>query len=308
MNFSTKKTFHLLILLIVSLSLNSCEKGQPEDIPSYIRIDRIKLSVSDGQGSSSEKITDAWVFIDDELIGAFELRDSVPYLTIPILKAGKHKLKIFPGIKMNGIAATRVPYSLYSPFETEINLVRDSVIRVHGNLAINNGIPTVKYSASAIFAWMEDFEQASLSIDSTSRSLIKIGRTDDPQLIFNLPGENNQFSGLVIVPSDTAIFECVSHEQFVLPKNGKDIFLELNYKTNNAVTIGLFVNTSLQTIQEPLMVLNRNSEWKKIYINLTSAVSMHQDASSFRIFFGIVKEHDVAEARLLLDNIKLVHF
>lgn len=301
MKFCTEKSFHFLILLILSLPLLlSCEKGSVEDIPSYIKIDRIKLAVSDGQGTSSQKITDAWVFVDEELIGAFELRDTVPYLTIPILKAGKHKLKIYPGIKMNGIAATRVPYAFYSPIENTVNLVRDSVLNV--------GIPTVRYSNRTIFAWMEDFEQVSLSIDSTDRSLFKIQRTSDPQLIFNQPGDNNKFSGLVIVSSDSAIFECVSHEEFVLPKNGSDIFLELNYKTNNAVTVGLFVNTSSQTIQEPMLVLNRNLEWKKIYINLTSSVNMHQDANSFRVFLGIVKESDVPEARLLIDNIKLVHF
>lgn len=297
MKFFTLKVFLLFSLLILSLSLISCEKGKVEDIPAFIRIDSIKLSILDGQGTASQKITDAWLYIDDELIGAFELRDS---LTVPILKAGRHILKVYPGIKMNGIAATRVPYNFYSPFTREVNLVRDSILDI--------GIPTVKYASNTLFAWMEDFEHESVSIDSTSRSFIKIRRTSDPQLIFNQPGESNHFSGLVIVPSDTVIFECVSHEEYVLPKNGKEIFLELNYKTNNAVTIGLFVNTALQTIQEPLLVLNRTSEWKKIYINLTSAVIMHQDAGSFRIFLGVVKDPDVAEARLLLDNIKLVHF
>lgn len=298
MNIYTGKTFHLLILLIISLSLFSCEKGSVEDIPSFVKIDRIKLAVSDGQGTSSQKITDAWVYVDDELIGAFELKDSLPYLTIPVLNSGKHILKIYPGIKMNGIAATRVPYAFYSPVVKEVNLVRDSVLNI--------GAPVVKYSDKTIFAWLEDFEHSSLSIDSTARSFIKIQRTSDPSLIF--PEDNNSFSGLVVVPSDTTIFECVSHNQFVLPKTGSDIFLEINYKTNNAVTVGLFVNTSSQTIQEPLLLLNRNTEWNKIYINLTAAVIMHQNASSFRIFFGVVKEEDVTEARLLIDNIKLVHF
>lgn len=300
MKFCTEKTSRLLILLILSLALLSCKKGSVEDIPSYIEIERIKLAVSAGQGTFSQKITDAWVYVDDELIGAFELRDSIPYLTVPILKAGKYKLKIYPGIKMNGIAATRVPYTFYNPIEKTVNLIRDSILNI--------GISTVNYSNKTIFAWMEDFEHASISIDSTKRSLIKIQRTSDPQLIFSQPGESNKFSGLVIVPSDSAFFECVSHEEFVLPKNGSDIFLELNYKTNNAVTVGLFINTSSQTIQEPLLVLNRNLEWKKIYINLTSSVNMHQDASSFRVFFGVVKESDVDQARLLIDNIKLVHF
>lgn len=291
----TGQTIRFHIVLALSMLIFSCEKGSEEDIPSYISLDRISLN-PEGQGTSSQKISDAWIYIDNEFIGAFE----IPFTKVPVLQAGKHQLKIYPGIKMNGIASTRVPYSFYSPVITEINLVHDSIL--------NLGSPTVKYSTNAKFAWMEDFEQSAISIDTSARSLFKLERTSDPQLVFQQPGEYNSYSGLAIILSDSGIFECVSHDSFDLPVNGSDVFLELNYKTNNAVTVGLLVNKYSQTIQEPLIILNRNSAWNKIYINLTSAVINHQDAIDFKIFFGVVKENDVVEAQFLIDNIKLVHF
>jgi hypothetical protein len=292
----TGKTIRFFIFLALSLLILSCKKGSEEDIPSYLEIDGIKLVVSDGQGTSSQKITDAWVYLDNEFIGAFEL----PFTKVPILNSGKHKLMIYPGIKMNGIAATRVPYSFYSPYEKEVNLVHDSILNLE-NIS-------VKYSTRTVFAWLEDFDQSTVSLDTTVRSLYKLQRTSDPELIFHQAGEYNSNSGIAIIPSDSGIFECVSHDAFDLPTSGTDVFLELNYKTNNVVTVGLFVNTSSQTIQRPILTLNRSSEWKKIYVNLTAEVSTHQDANDFRIFFGIVKESDVDEAQFLVDNIKLVHF
>jgi hypothetical protein len=294
----TAKTIRLYIFLALSLVLFSCKKGSDEDIPSYISLDTISLN-PEGQGTSSQKITDAWVFLDDVLIGAFEL----PFAKVPVLKVGKHKLKIFPGIKMNGIAATRVPYTFYSPVEKDITLVRDSIIDLG-----TGGSLKVKYSPNTKFSWQEDFEQSAVSIDSTARSLYHLQRTDDQLLIFHQPGEYNSSSGIVLVPSDTGIFECVSHDSFVLPETGTDVFLEFNYKTNNSVTVGLFVNNPTQTIQEPIITLNPNTNWNKIYINLTSTVIQYQNASDFRVFFGIVKDSNVAEAQFLVDNIKLVHF
>jgi hypothetical protein len=293
----TRKTFRLIIVLAVSLLIFSCDKGSEKDIPSYISLGHISLKSDFDQGTSSSKISDVWIYIDTEYVGTFELRDSIT--KIPILQAGKHKLTIYPGIKMNGIAATRVPYTFYNSITKDINLVRDSVLNI-GNLV-------VKYSDNAVFEWLEDFDH-SISIDTTARSLYKMQTTSDPDLIFHYPGEVNSASGIAIIPSDTGIFECVSHDAFSLPVNGTDVFLELNYKTNNPVTVGLFVYTTSSTIQEPLLVLNRNTAWNKIYINLTAAAVNHQDAINFKIFFGVIKESDVAEAQFLVDNIKLVHF
>ena len=65
---------NLFAIGIIVLLFHSCEIINPEeDIPSYIYVEEIKFtSTNPDQGSSSNKILDAWVYVDDELIGAFD--------------------------------------------------------------------------------------------------------------------------------------------------------------------------------------------------------------------------------------------
>ena len=104
--------FDVLFLSFIFLSLSSCEIYNPsEDEPSYIHIDSISLTTDyTAYGTASHKITDAWVYVDNELIGAFELPANVP-----VLKSGVHNINIRPGIKLNGIAATRSYYPFFNP-------------------------------------------------------------------------------------------------------------------------------------------------------------------------------------------------
>src|SRR3989337_3990814 len=85
----------------------ACNKEEP--IPSYIHIDAINLSTNYTiEGSSSNKILNAWIYIDDQSVGAFELP-----CTVPVLAVGSHEIKIQAGIKENGIDATRIYYPFY---------------------------------------------------------------------------------------------------------------------------------------------------------------------------------------------------
>lgn len=89
-------------------------------MPSYLYIEKIGLNTQYEQGTASHKITDAWVYVDETLIGAFELP-----ATIPILTEGLKKITIRPGIKLNGISNTRAIYPYFTPIVKDIALVRD---------------------------------------------------------------------------------------------------------------------------------------------------------------------------------------
>ena len=97
--------WHFLLLIAVT-NLKVIKQFQP-----ILQIDSVSLDTNYyEQGSNFKAITDAWVYVDDGLIGAFELP-----ATIPVLAEGKHKLEIRPGIKLNGISSTRAPYPFYQP-------------------------------------------------------------------------------------------------------------------------------------------------------------------------------------------------
>ena len=295
---STGRIFLTALLFSGLATFISCQKGSELDIPSYIAIDSIRLSVTGDQGTAYNKIVDAWVYTDNDLEGAFELPD-----TFPVLKTGSLQLKILPGIKINGMAETRAAYPFFNPITIPLTLTHEKVTE------IGNKVTT--YNSNTVFAWFEDFEDPNVSIDTTSRSDVKLTRVGDPSLASLVAGEGNSFCGKVVIQNDSSIFECISHDSFVFPQYTSDlessVFMELSYKTNCPFTVGLFIHGA-QTVQKPIVVVNPSSTWNKIYINLTPTVLLNTDATSFRVFINAQKAENGPDAQIYLDNIKLLHF
>lgn len=273
---------------------SSCTKSSPDEIPSYVAVDSISINVTSAQGTASQKISDTWVYADNDLIGAFELPAK-----FPVLKSGSSDLSIFAGIKLNGINETRAPYPFYDRIKKTVTLERETVT--------NLGHLKFKYAENTKFAWKEDFEEYNLSLDSTARSEINFTRVQLAELETAFPFENNKYAAKVIIPENDRVFECQSHDAFSLPTDGTSVFLELNYKSNNAFTVGLFVNGSI-TSQRSVLIVNPSPEWNKIYINFTPTLSSNLGGSTFRIFFTAIKSTDEPNAEIYFDNIKLLHF
>jgi hypothetical protein len=103
------------------------------------------------------------------------------------------------------------------------------------------------------------------------------------------------------------VFECMSHNSFKLPTDGSSVFLEMNYKSNNAFTMGLLINGSMAS-QRPVLVINPSSTWNKLYINLTPSTSANDAATSFRVYFTAKKSTIEPNAEIFFDNLKLLHF
>lgn len=291
----TKLLHHIFYVTVILTTLftSGCQKLSEDEIPSYLAVDTISVKVNSMQGTASQNIFDTWVYADNDLIGGFELP-----ARMPILKAGTTELTIFAGIKLNGINETRVPYPFYESIKKTVSLVRDSVIDL-GHLKFS-------YEDGTKFAWLENFEQYNITVDSTARSEVNLVRTYVPELAAAYPFELNEYAAKVVIPSDSLIFESISHDSFKLPTDGSSVFLEMNYKTNNAFTVGIVANGTVAS-QKAVLVINPNNNWNKIYINLTPSVSA-STASSFRIYFSAMKSTDEDEAIIMFDNLKLLHF
>lgn len=285
------KVYRLTVVLLLSLLLFvSCDKFESsQTVPAYIRIDSIGLFTDyDEQGTASNKIVDAWIYVDDNLIGAFEL----PVIA-PVLQEGIHKVEIRAGIKINGIAATRAPYPMYEPIVIEdVMLVPDSIVTIN---------QTTTYYDNVVFAWMEDFESL-ITIEETAKSDTAVKRTNDPSQVFE-----GGYSGIISLTSGKSFYEGAMAESSVLPTGTKPVFLELNFKLQNEITTGLFSNKLGEIIQEPIINLNTTSEWKKIYINYTPAVNRNSTALSYKIYLAAMLQSGLQDANILIDNIKLVY-
>lgn len=278
-----------MFLILIVLSFTNCEPKNDENlVPSYLHIDKIDVTTTYEQGSPSSNITDAWVYIDDQFIGSFELP-----ATIPILAEGKQNIVVRPGIKLNGISNTRTAYPYYTTIAREVTLVKDSIVNISGNVTYNTEIK-----------WQENFDLSGMGLDTTSKSTVRLVKTGDAALKF--PEEDNAFSGMISMTEDSAKFEVVTVQGYDFPDNGKPVFLEMNYKINHEMVVGVFYKDAGVKIQRPLIILNATDEWKKVYVNLTVPKYDTPSAYDFEIFFGSQKKDGTGDALFLIDNLKLV--
>lgn len=285
-----RKIFNnFFLFLFIVLAGTSCEKFTgDQDIPAYLSIDSIYLSTDyQSQGTSSQRITDAWVYVDDEALGAYELP-----ARFPVLKEGKHKIKIYPGIKKNGISATRVSYDFYNFVQKDVVLTPDSTTKM--------GVLKTTYQSTTIFMWREDFEDMATSIDTTNRSTAAINITKAPDSTFE-----GKYSARVVMDSVHDFFECQTRNEYPIPL--APVYLELNFNTTNSITVGVYLYGTASLYQSPIITLNpTNGQWKKIYIDLTTTLNAYAGMQSFRVYMGTFKDPGLSTGILLFDNFKLV--
>jgi hypothetical protein len=299
LNFSKDLFVGICCILITLFSICSCDKFEgTQTIPSYISVDTFRLLDNSllELGILSHKITDVWVYADDQIIGAFEL----PAVRIPILLEGKHKLTLVAGIKYNGMSGTRGPYPFLQPdIDTAFVFIVDSIIKI---------IPEVRYYNTTFAAWLEDFDDASNSLHPSPDS-------DTSLLLFPYDPFDPLYgnaSGIGYLNADYTVLEVASYNEevpgIVLPKNSAPVFLEMEYNVDIPLTVGLFViETGVQIIRHPIIVLNpTDGIWKKIYINMTPAVSDYYQGDFFNVYIRAEKPASMSSSIIKIDNLKLL--
>lgn len=285
-----RKTVIGFFILWVAFIHLSCEKdGNKQEIPSYIRIDSIQLedNVNINEGTLSHNITDAWVYVNNQLIGTFELP-----ATFPVLQEGEADIMVKAGIKMNGVASTRVPYPFFKEYRISgVTLVPEEVTTLQ---------PVVSYDENSTIPWREAFGDSDFRLKSEGdTSMFHITGND----AFDAGG-----SGRIVLEDSASFFEATSDTGYVLPRNGNPVFLEMNFKTNHSVTTGLYADNPATSQQKAIVVLNKTDTWKKIYINLTTTVINTPQATSYRVFFGTMRNPAGEKAVIDVDNIKIIHY
>lgn len=283
-----------VILGMISLVFAQCNLINPEEsIPSYIRIEPFTLETEAAQGSSSEKITEGWLTVNGEFLGVYQLPAMVP-----VLQEGMVDIFLEAGIKDNGIGSTPDIYPFYEAYETQIELIPNQ------DFTIN---PSIGYIPDTRFSFIEDFESGSTIFQDVllGEGEIQVNTAD----VF----EGN-FSGQIELSENDPILEIATLEAYQdLANRSPFVYLEVNYKSDVPVTFGLVGRNGANapsTVFEP--GFNPKDSWNKIYFNLsgllaTSPFDAHQIGLSA---FIPVENGQLTQnnARVYLDNIKLVHF
>jgi len=286
------KKFLPLYFAVLLAACNVLDK--PEPIPSYLSINNFTLTTDSGtEGENTQNISDAWVYMDDILLGVFEL----PAL-VPILDDGTHDFEIRPGIKSNGISETRRIYPFYKPFTQTLTLYRDSTVNLSPS--------TVYYDDVVFTPDPEDFESA-------GQVIIKDALSDTGWVVTSTGGITGQYGKIVLDASQSyAYFRTDDNHNY--PKFGERIYLEIDIKSNNKVLIGIIDESSSTSTKVynsfNLNATNQNgfAQWRKVYIDLTDLLSFESQATQHEFFIEVVKDQNVSTAEVCLDNIKIVHF
>jgi hypothetical protein len=274
---------------------SSCVKNNPE--PTWIQIEKWQLEanpfISGLEGELNHNFTDAYVYIDEKIIGIFELP-----IKLPLLIDGYKKIMIYPAIRNNGISASKKIYPFCQPHVLYATMVKGETITIN---------PKTQYYTNCNFAFIEDFESAGIKFttDPSSNAMIEqIPHTD--------LGKSGNCGHIAMTITDS-IWTGYTHAQMVLPKGSAEVFLEIEYKTTNNVLTGVLGITLPGTKKiNPNIQLNAQSPtdatWKKIYIDLKEIVSSSTTADYFEQYLQAQIDAGKTSSDIYIDNYKIIHF
>ncbi|MDX2361460.1 MAG: hypothetical protein QNK23_11685 [Crocinitomicaceae bacterium] len=296
------KTFVILIGLF--LVVGSCVKNNPD--PAWIEVTDWQLEVNPNSpivnqdnypGILTENISDAWVYINSELIGVFEL----PF-KIPVLYEGDVEITIYPAVLNNGISATKKIYPFLSPYVINTNLVKNE---------IHTFTPATHYYETVNFEII-DFEGSFAILDGSG--LASLNSSSDPSVLD--PAINgSSFGRILLDETDSTYTGSTVINAGVLNMDlpsGTEVYLEIDYHNTSSITAGVISVESTGGVDNPHVRINAQDpsevRWKKIYLDLRDIVSGSPNAQYFEFSFQAILDDGLSSGEINIDNIKAVYF
>jgi hypothetical protein len=254
-------------------------------VPAYIHIPAMSTSTLTGQGTSNQKITDAWVFVNGQINGVFQLP-----ATIPIIELGTQNIDIFPGIRNNGTRSNPVIY----PFLNGVKISKELIANKLDTIK-----PVTTYLSRTKFWMVEEFE---------SNHSFNVNRDNNNALKFNIAP--NGFEGRcmeVTLDKTNPRIEKASSITAQFSDKAENIYLEMHYKTEALLSVGIIgYNASTPAgVVNYKITLKPTTEWNKIYINLTNEAKELR-MIDFRVVFESILPENAMTAKIQIDNVKLL--
>lgn len=283
---STPKWAYSLLCLPIFIS---CDK-ETEPAPSYLHIEACGFDIVAGQGTGRQKISDAWIYLNNNYVGAYELP-----LTIPVIAEGTSEILILPGIRINGQITHAGTYALLEPFTSGIIFNAGDTTTVS---------PVTSYQSGLKFPFIEDFEGFHFfNIDRDGNLETKVLLTDQAEAF-----EGN-YSGIIELTEKRNVLYAVFDLEKIIPQSPDPIILELHYKSDIPFNIGFVGDKGAQG--EDYLVnatLLPKLEWTKVYFDFREIINL-SNAFNYRLAINASFIPDSAKAtqKILIDNIKVVH-
>jgi len=301
--FVTNIIGFITLYILISTNIH-CSKNLLAEIPTYIEIqefnyiDHHEETMPYASNYHSTKITDAWVTMDDQFLGVFEIPCKIPIHLSHNMQSSSHSFDIYPGIKVNGIAASRAKYPFYKKFKLDTILARDSTLLL---------IPFTEYLDNAIdkLKGAGSFELDSNTILSAQNN----SQINCTNLSSNSATPIIQTNVVFQGTSSLAIHLNDEQSYFHAITETMDLdgttFLELNFKTSTTLNIGIIIVNSITEQKEELIRLHATEHWKKTYLDLTPLINEGNSDSSFKIYFEACNSNNTTQS-IYIDNLKLM--
>lgn len=290
-----RKLYFLLIL-----GLSACDIfDEEEQIPSFVTISRADLTVAaDGsEGEDTQAIVDAHVFANDVFVGTVELPG-----TVAILEEGPTRITVGAGIRNNGLTANRIIYPFYQFVSTEIDLMPGVVSPIS-----EDSVATFQYfpqeNPAQIDMFIEGFEGVG-NVWETEPGSQGIVNTVEPEEVISGFG-----SGKVTLDDENSVMNVYSSTNswdLSAVRPGSSVYLEIDYKANNPVEIGIRTLDPDNSRRIFALGLNPTDTPTKVYVDLTNEVGMGQ-TNNFQIYLEAEKVVAEPLVEIFLDNIKVIY-
>lgn len=271
------------------LILSQCKKAE---MPSYLHIPSYQFNVRPGEGTDNQKITEVWVYNDENLLGIYDLP-----AVVPIIDEGKANIQVFPGIKNNGLSNSRIKYVFCPSFDTSMTIVPGDSVSL---------IPKFSYYEQAVIEEL-GFESGNFLVQMPGNNG-SFSAITDPEVVF----EGNRCGKGTIGATQSRLY--YMRDENLGYVAGNFYFLEMNYSANNKFSVGLLITEGgIETkyfalIINPTQTGSGNPDWNKIYIDFGDLPNKHPQATSFKFFVEMIPDESGKECELYLDNLKWVQW
>jgi len=278
-----RRLFLFAVLAGTITLMNRCKIIDPkEKVPTYVHIDSFKFETSD-----LHDIRYAWVYYNNNPIGAFDLP-----ATVPVMASGSGEIKVLPGVPINGRAERPLAYPFYKGYTYSLNEAPGQVVTLS---------PSTRYFDSTKFQVISEFE-AGITKFAKVAGTTTIISSSDPNIVFSGTG-----TGLVLLNSATDSTVDSTRNSFNVGLSAA--FIEFDYKSSVNAVFGMrgILNGVVTTDVEYIAGVLPNPSWSKFYLNITSFVNKYQ-GGDYYLFIKTNVPSDQTNGQLLIDNIKLVTF
>lgn len=287
--FSTNRLFISGIFLLFL----GCGKKEVL-VPGYILMGPPTLITKsdNSQGFPSALVEDYYVFHAGAFRGIYGLGAHVP-----IQGNGSTPIRLSSAIKYNGMAEQRAVYPFFTDYSTALNLKEGVVDTVR---------PVFSYLDNTVFPLIEDYEGSGLALEYNTQSK----QAGDTLILDNsndawLPGK---YSGKIQLNSAVpdSYLEMYSKVFSDWPRF-TPFFLELDYKGNIPIVVGMYATTSFGEVSRfPMFILNPKDGWNKLYLDLETEINKRGPGIQYRIFLGFAKGN-TPNPVAWIDNLKVLY-